>query len=88
MEYAINRSLSFWRCYDYMFGSFHERIFTALYLTPEYAKMSAVQMCFLLNVSESSLYRYSKNYLNSVEFMLRETESSSIKRIREMGQSV
>lgn len=82
VEYAINRSLIFWRCFDYVHNSNHERNFTALYLTPEYANKSVVQMCFILNLSDSTFYRYRKNYEDSVEFMLRESEGESSEGLR------
>lgn len=66
MDYVV----TFWEVTDYLFHTDYSKIFSALYLSPEYAEMTAVQLCFRLNISESSLYRTKKLLKGSVICML------------------
>ncbi len=65
-----NDFLSFWECYDAIYGTNHIKIISELYLK---RKHTLEEIAFNCYVDDKTLYRYRRKYMESARFFMTKT---------------
>lgn len=67
-DLMIQNGLRFWEVYDFVFNDNKTKIYRCLYVDLSFRRYTAVKLCFILHISESTLLRYKKLFELSIQY--------------------